>query len=622
MKFMKMSKNALKNRHSERKLFKQRLLFIYLCIIGLALILISRLLYLQVIEHQRYTTLSKRNQLSTVPIAPTRGVIYDRNGILLAENVPAYSLEVIPEKNKNLPRTIKKLQHLIPSINQEDITNFYKLKLQYQHFDSIPLKMRLTSKEVAEFSINQYRFPGVSVRAHPIRHYTQKKTMAHVLGYVGRINTTEWTSVDQVNYSASHFIGKIGIEKYYEQLLHGTVGYEQVEMNANGRIIRTLSRTPPISGKEIYLSIDFRLQKASENALGQNRGAIIAIDPNNGEILTMVSNPSYDPNLFVTGISQKKFNELMNAPNKPLYNRAIRGQYPLASTIKPYLALAALDQKIVTPEHKIYDPGWFKLPNSSHRYRDWKKGGHGWVDISTAIISSCDVYFYNLSHLMGIKMISNFLSLFGYGKPTGIDMNEELSGLIPTPEWKMRVHHAPWYPGDTVISAIGQGYMLTTPMQLANAVATMSQRGNHFKPHLLLSYKTKKGDRIYPATKKLSPVILEETNSWDIVIDAMQQVIKNPHGTGTAFHGASYSVAGKTGTAQVFTVKQSENTHNEHLPEHLRDHALFIGFAPVEHPEIALAVVTENNHDASKIARQVMDTYLLKLHPRKTEMSE
>lgn len=613
---MIISQKAIKNPHNERKLFAHRLIFIYCCVTLLASLLIGRLLFLQVYEFKKYTTLSNKNQLNIIPIEPTRGVIYDRNGILLAENIPIYSLELTPDKVRQLDKTIASLKKLLPSIQSEDVESFYKLKSQHHPFDSIPLKLSLTPEEVAIFSVNQYRFSGVSVKAHLIRHYPEGKTMAHVLGYVARINPDEWTKVDRVNYSATNFIGKIGIEKYYEDILHGTVGYEQVETNANGRVVRTLNRTPPISGHELHLSIDLRLQKAAENALGENRGAVIAIDPNNGEILAMVSTPSYDPNLFVQGIAQKTFNKLMRDPKQPLYNRAIRGQYPMASTIKPYMALAALDGNIVSPTYKIFDPGWFSLPNSSHRYRDWRKGGHGWVNVVDAITVSCDVYFYTVGYMMGIKRIDSFLSRVGYGQRTGIDMNEELPGLLPTPEWKRGAKGVSWYPGDTVSSSIGQGYMLTTPIQLANAVASISQRGIRYKPHLLLTYKIPGKKTIQPTPVKLPPVVLHDNHTWDFVFQGMQQVVTSPRGTGYAFRNAPYTVAAKTGTAQVYTIKQNEsNEHNQNLPEALRNHSLFIAFAPVDHPAIAIGVIVENCHDAAIIARQVMDTYLLKLNP-------
>lgn len=604
---------TLKDRRNERKLFMQRLFVVYFCVIVLVLILIGRLFYLQVLEHQKYTTLSDKNQLSTIPIEPTRGVIYDRNGVLLAENIPAYSLELIPDKIHNLYSTIEALNQLIPSISPEDIRTFYKLKKQHRFFEPIPLKLSLTSEEVAVFSVNQYRFPGVSVKARLIRHYPHPEIAAHILGYVARINQEEWKKVDKVNYSATNFIGKIGIEKYYETMLHGTVGYEQVETNASGRVVRTLNHREPVSGNEIYLSVDIRLQKAALNALGENHGAVIAIDPNDGEILAMVSKPSYNNNLFVKGIDQKTFNQLMKAPFQPLYNRAIRGQYPLASTIKPYMSLLALNVGLVNPTYKIYDPGWFSLPNSTHRFRDWRKGGHGWVNVTDAITSSCDTYFYTIGHKLGIEQISRFLKRFGYGQRTGIDMNEELSGLIPTPDWKLATKGVPWYPGDTISASIGQGFMLATPIQLASTVAGLSQRGVRFRPHLLLKYKTSTGQWIRPLATELPPVILNQANTWNTVVHAMEMVVKSQHGTGMiVFHGAPYTVAAKTGTAQVFTVKQNEDTHNLNLPVYLRDHSLLIAFAPVEKPKIAIAVVVENSHDAAKVARQVMDAYLLK----------
>lgn len=604
--------NFKKNHQSDYSLFLQRLTWAYLVIVLLALILMARLFELQVIDHQKYTTLSNKNQLNTIPIEPTRGVIYDRNGLILAENVPAYNLELIPDKIHSIPTAIVSLQKLIPSIQPEDIQAFYKLKKQRHSFDSIALKLSLTPEEVAQFSVNQYRFPGVAIRAHLIRHYPLNQLMVHVLGYVGRINSEEWSRLDRVNYSATDFIGKIGIEKHYEALLHGTVGYEQAEINAGGRVVRALSKTPPIPGSDIYLSIDARLQQAADDALGDNRGSVIVLNPSNGDVLAMVSKPSYDPNPFVQGIHQKAFDVLRLSSDQPLYNRAIRGQYPPGSTVKPFMALAGLDENIVDLHYKIFDPGWFKLPNSTHHYRDWKKGGHGWVDLQHAIAYSCDTYFFNLGNLMGINRMSQFLNRVGFGKKTGIDVDEELPGLVPTPDWKHSRKGVSWYPGDTVITAIGQGYLLATPMQLATGVAAISQHGTRFKPHLLLRYKTdKKITSFLP--EQSQPVVLHYPTTWDAIIQGMQMVFTVPHGTGSTFGHIPYSIAGKTGTAQVFTVKQSDDPHNEHLPKSLRDHALFIAFAPVENPQIAIAVLVENNgeHFAPKVARQVMDAWLL-----------
>ena len=609
-----LSLSTLKNRRHEKRIFTHRLIVVYIFIALLVGFLIGRLFYLQIFEHKKYTTLSQKNQLNIIPIPPTRGVIYDRNGVLLAENIPAYNLEIIPDHVKNLTQTIEKLQQLVPSIDNEDVKTFDKLKRQHRSFDSIPLHLSLTPEEVAVFSVNQYRFPGVSIKARLIRHYPLKELFSHVLGYVARISQTEWEKLDRVNYSATNFIGKIGIEKYYENILHGTVGYEQVETDASGRIVRTLHRKAPEPGQELYLTIDSRLQQTAEEALGENRGAVIAIIPDTGEIVAMVSKPGYNPNLFVRGIPQKVFNELARSPDQPLYNRAIRGQYPFASTIKPFFAIGALEQGIVSSTYKIYDPGWFKLPTSSHRYRDWRKGGHGWVDVTLAIIVSCDTYFYNLASLTGIIRMGSTLRKFGFGQLTGIDMGEELPGLVASPEWKRAVKGASWYPGDTIATGIGQGYMLTTPLQLASGVAAISQHGKRYTPHLLLKTRTPDGDIQLSSFAEKPSVELKHYEIWDKIIRAMEMVIKDPRGTGGRFgRDARYSAAIKTGTAQVFTVKQNEDIKKKQLPAHLRDHSLLIGFAPVDEPQIAVAVLVENSHEASFVARKVIDAYLLKL---------
>lgn len=604
----------LKNLLRETRLFNQRILIMAIAIIVCSLLLLVRLGQLQIIQGQRYKTLSTQNEVSLIPIAPTRGLIYDRNGILLAKNIPVFSLTITPHKVKHLAKTIQELQQIIP-ISAENIHQFKRQLRQHRRFEPVPLRLKLNPTEVARFAVNQYRFPGVMVKASLIRQYPFGADLAHVLGYVGRINERDLLHLNASNYSATNFIGKVGLEKFYEPLLHGQVGYEQVETDASGRTVRTLKRIPPQPGANIYLTLDSKLESVAEKALNKHRGAIIALDPNNGEVLAMVSTPSYDPNLFVHGISNKAFHQLATSKEQPLYNRAIRGQYPLASTIKPFISLAALDSKTVTPSYKIYDPGTFKLPNSSHIYRDWKTSGHGWISITRAIIVSCDTYFYNLANLMGINHIASMLNQFGFGQATGLDMGEELTGLVPTPQWKMGYKGHPWYPGDTLISGIGQGYMLTTPIQLAQATAALATRGTRYKPHLLQKIAgSNQLDKIIKP-QILPPVNIQHPWVWKTVLHAMQGVIKDHEGTGFRFgHHAKYSVAAKTGTAQIFSSHHAPH-QDSNLPKNLRDHSLFIAFAPFNHPRIAIAVVVENSALAPNLARKVIDAYLKKSKP-------
>ena len=448
----------------------------------------------------------------------------------------------------------------------------------------------------------------MSVQATLLRTYPLSNAMSSVLGYVGRINERELQTVDATNYAATNFIGKLGIEKYYEKELHGTVGYRQVETDAGGQAVRILKNIPSVSGKNLYLTIDSRLQLAAQKALGKNHGAVIAIQPSTGQILALVSNPSYDPNLFVNGISQKDFNQLQNDPAHPLYNRTLRGLYPPGSTIKPFIATEALNANITNTEFTLFDPGWYKLPNSSHVFHDWKPDGHGWVNISKAIIESCDTYFYDLSHKMGIDRIDDILGQFGFDKPTGIDMGEELAGNIPSPEWKMKNRGLPWYPADTILSGIGQTFMQVTPVQLAAATATLANHGVRFRPQLLFATQADDEQIIYTQPITETPIVLKQDIYWQTIINAMQNVIIE--GTGYSFGHTSYSVAAKTGTAQVVNTRENYNAADE-IPIQLRNNSVFIAFAPIQNPKIAISVVIENSHDAIRISREIMDSYLL-----------
>ncbi|HAU1394129.1 TPA: penicillin-binding protein 2, partial [Legionella pneumophila] len=572
----------------------------------------------QISEFKRYQTLSLKNQMSVIPIAPPRGVILDRNGVLLAENIPVYVLEITPERVKDMKQTLTKLRELIPSITDEDIDNFNKTRLQNRSFVPIPIKLKLSQEEVATFASNQYHFPGVSIKARLMRHYPLGEITAHALGYVGRINIQELKQVDSTNYRATNFIGKAGVEKYYEDILHGKVGYQMVETDVSGRTLRIINKVNPHSGAKLYLSIDARLQEAAYNALKDKRGAVVVINSRNGEVLTMVSSPSFDPNIFVSGVSKADYKVLSNALQRPLFNRAVRGVYPPASTIKPFVGLAGLDKGFITTTTEIYDPGKYKLPTSSHVYRDWKKTGHGVINFKRAITVSCDTFFYQLGNKMGISNIEDMLVKFGLGQLTHVDLHEEANGVIPSARWKRQTKGVSWYPGDTLISAIGQGFMLATPLQMANATASLSQHGQRFRPHLLIktvNSDTNETEEYKPFEEY--PVSLRDEANWDIVIDAMHSVLTSNEGTGYRFgRNPPYPVAGKTGTAQVYSGRQYEKAKYEDIPEHLRDNSLFIAFTPVEKPEIAIAVVVENDTIASTVARKVLDTYY-QLYPIK-----
>lgn len=601
----------VKNHYQEIQLTASRSLIAMLVIAILVILLIIRLGWLQLHKNDMYTTLATNNWLDLVPTEPTRGLIYDRNGILLAENSPIFSLDIIPFETQNMNATLNEIRKII-SLSDNDIAQFRKLLKQHRRFEQIPLKLRLTEEEVGRFAENQYRFPGVSVNARLMRHYPYNESFSHVIGYVGRINTQELNEIDATNYSASHYIGKLGIEKYYEEELHGKVGYQQVENDASGKSIRILKQIKGTPGKNIYLTLDSGLQFVAETALKGHRGAVVAIDPATGEVLAMVSQPGYDPNPFVVGISQTDFQALQESTERPLFDRATRGLYPPASTIKPFLALQGLETGFIDENTQIYDPGWFELSNSSHRYHDWKHGGHGTVNLNTAILSSCDIYFFRLADRMGITNMDKILAQFGYGQLTDIDLDHELPGVLASPEWKRATKAAHWYPGDTVISGIGQGYMLVTPMQLALATATLANRGQKVKPHLLLGEQIPGNPYLPYEAEEPEIITLRDSQNWERVIRGMQDVIASPHGTAYKYgKNHTYTIAAKTGTAQVIAKKNPEEKDNQDaLPEKFRDHHLFIAFAPVDKPRLAIAVITENSYNTVEVARAIFDYYL------------
>ena len=607
-------RTPLKDHLRETHSFTSRAVIALVCVGLLLGIVVIRLVYLQIISHEHFATLSEKNRVNIVPIPPTRGLIFDRNGVLLAQNLPSFSLEIIPEQTENLDATLAGLSQLI-SISTDDLESFRRRLKQKRPFESIPLRFRLSQEEVARFAINRYRFPGVDIQARLTRDYPFGKVASHVIGYVGRINEDELNELDPSNYSGTTHVGKTGVEKSYENILHGTVGYQHEESNARGRVLRVLQRIPPKPGRDIYLTIDMDLQTVAELSMEGKRGALVAINPKTGEVLAMVSVPAVDPNVFVNGISSTEYKDLQDDPDQPLFNRALTGQYPPGSTIKPFMALAGLEYKEVTPDTNVLCQGSYSLPGDTHRYRDWKRAGHGLMNVTTAIVHSCDVYFYQLSHDLGIDRIYKYLSYFGLGKKTGIDLPGELPGLLPSREWKRATRHEVWYPGETLISGIGQGYNLVTPLQLAEATAILANRGRVIQPHVVHAIQVShNGELAQEMPIPEGKVPIASPKNWDTVISAMEDVVNTPMGTAYGVgRGAHYLIAGKTGTAQVFGVKQNERYKAKDLEERLRDHALFIAFAPADDPEIAVSVIVENGGHggsaAGPIARAVMDRY-------------
>lgn len=610
-----MYQTTLKDYLRESRLFRSRAISSALIILLLLLLLLLHLIKLQIVDHTHFTTLSRDNRVKVEPLPPTRGLIYDRNGVILAQNLPTYSLEITPERVKDLEWTLQELGKII-EISDNDRKRFARLKSHQRRFESIPIRVQLSDEEVARFAVNRHRFPGVDIQAKLLRDYPLKDVTAHILGYVGRINKRELQTIDNSSYSGTTHIGKNGIEKYYEETLHGKVGLQQVEINALGRVIRILESQPPAPGMDLHLTLDATLQRVAMEAFGEENGAAVAINPQTGDILAMVSKPGFDPNLFVEGISSADYNALQNSEDKPLFNRAIRGQYPPGSTIKPFIGLGGLENSIITAHQKKFCPGFFQLPNHNHKYRDWKKSGHGAVDLSDAITQSCDVYYYDLAQQMGIDMLFEYLAPFGFGQKTGVDITGELGGLLPSREWKRTSRNQPWYPGETLITGIGQGYFLTTPLQLASATATLASHGTPLRPRIVRAIR--QSDEPDPQEQPVThrqPIVKQSEAHWDSVVKAMLQVTEGARGTARLIRNDHYRIAGKTGTAQVFTVKQEEKYEEEKLEKKMRDHALFIAFAPAEAPRIAVSVIVENGGHggsvAAPIAKAIMDHYLL-----------
>ena len=620
--------SPIKDHHSERRLFLARVVFA--SVVGFLLLglVIARLVQLQVFDYEAFAAQSQGNRVRIEPVPPIRGLIFDRKGRVLAENLPAYQLELIPEQVADIDGTLEGLAQL-GLIEAEEIPRIRDLSATGPRFKPVTLRLRLTDEEIANFAIQRPRFPGVDFQPRLVRHYPHGEAVAHAVGYVGALSREDLQRLDGSNYAGTAHTGKTGVENGFESNLHGDVGYSHVVSNAFGRRISAdsleLADTLPIDetpepGENVYLSLDLDLQLAALNALEGRRGAVVAIDPWSGEILALISSPSFDPNLFAVGMSIAQFSALQDDPDRPLFNRAVRGTYPPGSTIKPMLAMAALETGATSLGRKAICRGFFMLPNTTHRYRDWKPEGHGEVDIHDAITRSCDVYFYEISVDIGIDNMHDYLDRFGLGRPTGIDIRGENRGLVPSKEWKRNAFRnredQRWFNGETVIASIGQGYMLTTPLQLASAAAALATRGVRYQPHLVAAIEDAlTGERTLVEPRRLDDVEIDNPQHWDAVLGAMHDVMQDVRGTAYAVGGnAPYQMAGKSGTAQVFSVAQEEEYNEEEVEERLRDHALFIAFAPFEDPRIAVAVIVENGSSGSRvaapIARAIMDHHL------------
>nr|WP_281726389.1 peptidoglycan DD-transpeptidase MrdA [Hafnia alvei] len=611
---MKIDRNPFRDYSAESALFIRRALVAFLGILILSGVLVFNLYHLQILRFEDYKTRSNENRIKLVPIAPSRGMIYDRNGTPLAFNRTIYQLEVMPEKVDDLKAELDALRSIV-DLTDEDLDNFQKERKRSRRFTSIPVKTALNEVQVARFAVNQFRFPGFEVKGYQRRFYPYGSALTHVIGYVSKINEKDADRLDKdgklANYAATHDIGKLGIERYYEDILHGKTGYEEVEVNNRGRVIRQLHEQPPQAGKDIYLTLDLNLQRYLEQLLVGSRAAVVVSDPRTGGILAMVSNPSYDPNLFVDGISSKEYQRLLNDPNRPLINRATQGLYPPASTVKPYIAVSALSAGVITKNYSLFDPGWWQLPGSEKRFRDWKKWGHGRLNVTKALEESADTFFYQVAYDMGIDRLSEWLSKFGYGQYTGIDLSEERSGLMPTREWKQKRYKKPWYQGDTIPVGIGQGYWTATPIQMSKALNTLINDGNMKVPHLLNS--TRINGQLAPY-KQQDAVQIGDIHSgyWEIAKDGMYGVANRANGTAHKyFANAPYKIAAKSGTAQVFGYE----TYNAHtLAEHLRDHKLMTAFAPYDNPQVSVAIILENGGAGpavGTIVRQILDHIML-----------
>ena len=603
---------ALKDDRSEKEIFAHRAVLASVFVFSLVLILAGRMIFLQIAEHDIYATKSENNRVQLKPVAPIRGLIFDRNGVLLAENLPSHSLTVVTERVDDLESTLALIDTLV-GLTENEKENFLKHANSWRRpYEAITLKYKLTEDAIAKLMVNNPFLKGVQVEAELIRHYPKGADFAHVLGYVGQINEREKQRLDPSRYKATRRIGKIGIERYYEDLLHGEPGYQKVETNAQGRVLKVIERKSPVPGRNLILNVDATLQKKAYDAFNGRRGSLVAIDPTTGGILAMVSSPSFNPNLFVNGISHNEYNDLRDSLDKPLFDRATRGQYPPGSTMKPFIGLSFLESGVTNWDERIDDPGWYMLENDERVYRDWKRTGHGdAIGLRQAIIQSCDTYFYEMSFRTGIDFLNPFLARFGFGQNTSLDVGNALPALLPTREWKKKNRGRSWYAGDTLNMALGQGYMLATPLQLATAMSVFSAKGKWHRAKLVQYID---GEMLLEETTP-DDVVIKNPKDWDRMNQAMEGVIKHYMGTAKGLaRNLNYRLAGKTGTAQVVGIKQNEEYDSEALKERQRDHALFVSFAPVDAPKIAVSSVVENGESAGStagpIAKAVIDHYL------------
>lgn len=604
----------------EASIFKFRAIVAAIICLFMLAALLFRLAWLQIVDYAHFSDLSEHNRVRLMELPPTRGLIYDRNGVILAENKPTYHLEIIPEQVDDMEATLAGLGKIV-TITDTEIENFKEELRVHRSFQRISLRTRLDEEEVARLAVNRHRFPGVDINARLSRFYPQGEHVAHVVGYVGRINERDLAVIDEGNYRGTTHIGKTGLEKYYENELHGIVGRQNVEVNAQGRVLRVIDKIPPVAGNDLVLNLDIELQKIAEESLGEFAGSVVAVEPHTGAVVVFVSNPGFDPNLFVHGISHKNYDALNHNIDKPLFNRGIFGQYPPGSTFKPFVGLAGIEQHRFGPRESIYCKGHYLLPGdeTERKYRDWKKEGHGTIDLSASIEQSCDVYYYELAYRMGIDSMHDFLAKFGFGKETGIDLLGERSGLLPSTEWKKKVHGKVWYPGETLIAGIGQGYMLATPVQLAVATAALASHGEMIVPRLLRSVHESADGTIRTREPSRTYIELRNERHWDLIFDSMKKVVHGTLGTARATGwGMKFKMAGKTGTAQVFGIAQDEEYDKETVAKRLRDHGLFIGFGPVgksSEPLLAVAVVAENGEHGSAmapVAKKVIERYIEK----------
>jgi penicillin-binding protein 2 len=602
----------LKDHEKEKGLVNRRLVFCASLVLILAMALVARLYFLQVIQFAYHSTISENNRVHLLPIPPERGVIFDRNGVVIADNRPSFNLTLTRERAGDTTQVLDELTKVL-HLSEEDRTQFDRDLKRVRHpFEPVTLMYELTEEQIALIAVNQFQLPGLDVEAQFVREYPYAEHFAHSVGYVGRINEKESKELDQVEYRGTQSVGKTGIEKFYEPQLHGHVGFEEVETNAQGRVMRVLNHTDPVPGKNITLTLDIKLQQAAEKALGDRRGAVVAIDPQTGEVLAMVSKPSFDPNLFVTGISFKQYAALRDSLDRPLFNRVLRGLYAPGSTIKPEVAIAGLDTGAITPATRIFDPGYYELPNYDHKYRNWNRTGDGWVDLNDAIMRSNDTYFYETAHRLGIDRLHDYMTEFGLGQKVSLDMFEEAPGLMPSQQWKRATRRQAWFPGETLILGIGQGYMQVTPLQLAQATTLIANKGVWNRPRLAETVGGVKPVDEHP----MANIVLKDPRAWEDVNLGMQAVMHSPRGIArAAAQGVQYRIAGKSGTAQVVAIKQGERYDRLKTLERNRDNALFVGFAPAEHPRIVVAVMIENGEAGGRVAgpvvREILDAWLL-----------